>query len=98
MGNGFIFTVIFFFFWVRATLPRIRVDRLMDFAWKYLVPLALLNILISAVWFEVVIRPSAPNGFLGWLITAPLVVGSIVGIFAINRAALRVESVAGQVP
>ena len=98
---GFSFKVtlyIFFFFWVRATLPRIRVDRLMDFAWKYLVPLALLNILISAVWFEVVIRPSAPNGFLGWLITAPLVVGSIVGIFAINRAALRVESVAGQVP
>jgi NADH-quinone oxidoreductase subunit H len=48
---------IFVMFWVRATLPRMRIDRLMNFAWKYLVPLSLLDILLAAAWFEVVVRP-----------------------------------------
>jgi NADH-quinone oxidoreductase subunit H len=41
--------VIFFFFWVRATLPRLRYDQLMSFGWKILLPLATLNALVTAV-------------------------------------------------
>lgn len=40
---------IFFMFWLRATMPRIRVDQLMGFSWKVLIPLALLNIVITAI-------------------------------------------------
>ncbi len=40
---------VFFQFWLRATMPRIRADQLMTFAWKGLLPLALLNILLTAV-------------------------------------------------
>jgi NADH-quinone oxidoreductase subunit H len=40
---------IFFFIWVRATLPRLRYDQLMSFGWKILLPLATLNALVTAI-------------------------------------------------
>ncbi len=40
---------IFFFIWVRATLPRLRYDQLMSLGWKILLPLATLNVLVTAV-------------------------------------------------
>lgn len=40
--------VLFIFIWLRATLPRFRYDRLMSFGWKVLLPLAALNVLITA--------------------------------------------------
>jgi NADH-quinone oxidoreductase subunit H len=44
-----IFTLIVFFIWVRATLPRLRYDQLMSLGWKVLLPLATLNVLVTAV-------------------------------------------------
>jgi NADH-quinone oxidoreductase subunit H len=40
----------FLFIWIRGTLPRLRYDQLMHFGWKFLTPLALLNILATGWW------------------------------------------------
>jgi len=85
-----VLTFLFVMFWVRATLPRLRVDRLMNFSWKYLVPLSIVNILIAGVWYEMVIRPghlTFPNWIKGFAVTAVLVVLTVYLVFLVNRKA-----------
>jgi len=52
MVKSFIF--VFIFVWMRGTLPRVRIDQLMGFAWKWLLPASLLNLFITAAAIVVV--------------------------------------------
>ncbi|WP_390625376.1 NADH-quinone oxidoreductase subunit NuoH [Paludisphaera soli] len=79
---------VFAMFWVRATLPRMRIDRLMNFAWKYLVPLCILNIVFAAIWYEVVVRPgalTARNWAWGMIAAGLPVVLGVQLVFRANR-------------
>jgi NADH-quinone oxidoreductase subunit H len=99
-----VFFLVFVMFWVRATLPRMRVDRLMNFAWKYMVPMSIANILIAAVWYECVIRPGrgaqvggfgVPSWLVGWAFTLPMVlivVWSVIWFNRRERSALLAQS------
>lgn len=46
--------LIFFFMWVRATMPRFRYGQLMDFSWKVLLPIAIINLIVTAYFVLVV--------------------------------------------
>jgi NADH-quinone oxidoreductase subunit H len=43
-----VFALLFFYIWMRWTLPRYRYDQLMEFGWKWLLPAAVLNLLVTA--------------------------------------------------
>jgi NADH-quinone oxidoreductase subunit H len=54
--------ILYFYFWLRWTLPRFRYDQLMDIGWKWLIPSALINITLSALAIFIV---QALNGWHG---------------------------------
>ena len=60
--------LICFFIWVRGTMPRVRMDQLMNFAWKFMLPLALVNIVAAAAW-----KFTPILGFK-WVVSASIVV------------------------
>jgi NADH-quinone oxidoreductase subunit H len=61
--------LIALFIWIRGTLPRMRMDQLMNFAWKFMLPMALINIVVAAIWHFM------PAGWERWIVCLLLVVG-----------------------
>ena len=56
------------FIWVRGTFPRLRMDQLMNLAWKFMLPMSLLNIFTAGVWHFM------PAGIVRWLVCIALLV------------------------
>lgn len=76
------FFVLFLFIWLKATLPRLRIDQVLGFAWKILFPLAIVNLLVTAV--EVQVWPEPTTGQL-WAMAAInfAVAGAAVTVFGV---------------
>ena len=64
--------LIAMFIWVRGTLPRLRMDQLMNFAWKFMLPMALINIVTAGIWHFM------PPGAGRWLVCIFLVAAPYV--------------------
>jgi NADH-quinone oxidoreductase subunit H len=85
-----LFVLIAAFIWVRGTLPRLRMDQLMGFAWKLMLPMALVNIVAAGVWRFM------PVGPMRWLVCAILVVapytllgGAVAGRYRFAKRTYR---------
>jgi NADH-quinone oxidoreductase subunit H len=65
---------IFVFIWLRGTLPRLRQDQLMNFAWKFVLPLTLLNLLVAAAWRFL------GDGWERWVVCSAVLLMAYVGM------------------
>ena len=81
---GKLLGLIALFIWVRGTLPRLRMDQLMNFAWKFMLPMALVNLLAAGLW-----RFLEP-GVARWLICSLIVLGPYV---MLGRALLQGQQI-----
>lgn len=59
--------LIVVFIWIRGTLPRLRMDQLMNFAWKFMLPLSLINIFAAGVWHYM------PAGISRWAVVTLII-------------------------
>jgi NADH-quinone oxidoreductase subunit H len=60
--------IISVFIWIRGTLPRLRMDQLMNLAWEFMLPMTLLNLLTAGIWHFM------PAGSSRWLVCSTMVV------------------------
>jgi NADH-quinone oxidoreductase subunit H len=88
-----LFALICLFIWVRGTLPRLRMDQLMNFAWKFMLPMALIDIVVTGLWRFM------PPGPQRWILCALLIVVPYVMLgraLSVNKAyRIRVYRYAG---
>lgn len=72
------------FIWMRGTLPRLRQDQLMNFAWKFVLPMAVLNLIVTGIW-----RFLGP-GWERWIICSLILIAAYV---TMGRAAFAVKHI-----
>ena len=65
---GKLMALILLFIWIRATVPRLRIDQLMHFAWKFMLPMALINIVDAGLWRFL------PPGLERWAVCSAILV------------------------
>jgi NADH-quinone oxidoreductase subunit H len=73
--------LLFVYIWLRGTLPRTRVDQIMNFAWKFMLPMAFTCVIAAAVWHY------AGRGWRGWLWSA----GAIAAVYFILSILLETK-------
>ncbi|SPE22011.1 NADH:ubiquinone oxidoreductase, membrane subunit H [Candidatus Sulfotelmatomonas gaucii] len=78
---GKVMVSIFVFIWMRGTLPRLRQDQLMNFAWKFVLPFTLLDLLVTALWRFM------GEGWARWVVCTVILVAAyaVMGCLGLSR-------------
>ena len=84
-----IFALIAMMIWLRGTLPRLRVDQLMGFAWKFMLPLSILNILVAGFAWHAQQQDSKTITVITWVISLAILYGTASGLNQLNRGSAR---------
>jgi NADH-quinone oxidoreductase subunit H len=74
-----VFAVFVLIIWVRATLPRLRIDQVMGFAWKFLLPLAFINLLVTGI--QIAVWPDISQ----WVMVGVNIIVAAVSILLFSR-------------
>ncbi len=69
-----VYALILVFMWIRATLPRLRIDQLMSFCWKILIPTALLNLSVTAALLIAFPGSLVPVAIANWVMLLAFIV------------------------
>ena len=84
-----VYAVIAVIFWIRGTFPRLRIDQLMAFAWKVMVPLSFLTIVITGIYMF--------YGWPAWSLTLMSLTGLLVVGYVVYRRAVGPANLVAQV-
>jgi len=83
-----IFAIIAVMIWLRGTLPRLRVDQLMGFAWKFLLPLSILNILVAG-FAHFIPQENIVSKVAVWVVSLGILYTAAKGLNQLNRLNVR---------
>ncbi len=84
--------VIFVMLWFRATFPRLRFDHLVGFAWKFMVPLSLVNLMLAALVVKIPVEDALMKPWIhGGIMLVVNVAVIIVTVIVLNRTTRQIE-------
>ena len=63
---GKLTSLVLLFIWIRGTMPRLRADQLMEFAWKFMLPMSVVNLIAAGVWVAL------DGGVAAWILSGLL--------------------------
>ena len=84
-----VFALIAVMIWLRGTLPRLRVVQLMAFAWKFLLPLSILNILVAGFAWHAQQEANPIMKVTIWVLSLAILYVAAKGLDQLNRAMVR---------
>jgi NADH-quinone oxidoreductase subunit H len=77
--------LVLLFIWIRGTMPRLRADQLMEFAWKFMLPMSVMNLVTTGVWI------SLGGGVFAWVVGAVMNAGAYFGWSRLLSQSSRVK-------